>query len=50
VLKGKSDTDIGEILGISHTTVHFHVERAKKKMSVKTRAQAATVAVSLGYL
>jgi DNA-binding CsgD family transcriptional regulator len=50
VLKGKSDTDIGKILGISHTTVHFHVERTKKKMGVKTRAQAASVAVSLGYL
>ena len=50
VLKGKSDTDIGTILGISHTTVHFHVERAKKKLDVKTRAQAASVAVSLGYL
>lgn len=50
VLKGKSDTDIGEILGISHTTVHFHVERAKRKLGVKTRAQAASVAVSLGYL
>ena len=49
VLKGKSDTDIGEILGISHTTVHFHVERIKKKLGVKTRAQAASVAVSLGY-
>ncbi len=24
VLKGKSDTDIGLILGISHTTVKFH--------------------------
>lgn len=50
VLKGKSDTDIGEILGISHTTVHFHVERTKRKLGVKTRAQAASVAVSLGYL
>src|ERR1700730_11774734 len=30
VLDGKSDTDIGEILGISPNTVHFHVERVKK--------------------
>lgn len=50
VLKGKSDTDIAGILAISHTTVHFHVERAKKKLGVKTRAQAASIAVSLGYL
>jgi DNA-binding CsgD family transcriptional regulator len=50
VLKGKSDTDIGEILGISHTTAHFHIERAKKKLGVKTRTQAAAIVVSLGYL
>jgi DNA-binding CsgD family transcriptional regulator len=50
VLKGKSDTDIAKILGISHTTVHFHIERAKKKLGVKTRTQAAATVVSLGYL
>jgi len=50
VLKGKSDTDIGRILGISHTTAHFHIERAKKKLGVKTRTQAAATVVSLGYL
>jgi len=50
VLKGKSDTDIGKILGISHTTAHFHIERVKKKLGVKTRTQAAAVVVSLGYL
>jgi DNA-binding CsgD family transcriptional regulator len=50
VLKGKSDTDIGKILGISHTTVHFHVERVKKKLGVKTRTQAVATVVALGYL
>jgi DNA-binding CsgD family transcriptional regulator len=50
VLKGKSDTDIGRILDISHTTVHFHIERAKKRPGVKTRGQAAAIVVSLGYL
>jgi DNA-binding CsgD family transcriptional regulator len=50
VLKGKSDTDIAGILGISHTTVHFHIERAKKKLGVKTRTQATASVVSLGYL
>jgi DNA-binding CsgD family transcriptional regulator len=49
-LKGKSDTDISKILGISYTTVHFHIERAKKKLGVKTRTQAAAKVVSLGYL
>jgi DNA-binding CsgD family transcriptional regulator len=50
VLKGKSDKDIGQILEISHTTAHFHIERVKKKLGVKTRTQAAATLVSLGYL
>jgi DNA-binding CsgD family transcriptional regulator len=50
VLDGKSDTDIGKILGISHTTVHFHVERVKKKLGVRTRTQAAAMVMALGYL
>lgn len=50
VLDGKSDTDIGKILGISHTTVHFHVERVKKKLGVRTRTQAAAMVLTLGYL
>jgi DNA-binding CsgD family transcriptional regulator len=50
VLQGKSDTDIGTILDISHTTVHFHIERVKRKLGVKTRTQAASLVVTLGYL
>jgi DNA-binding CsgD family transcriptional regulator len=50
VLKGKSDTDIAKILCISHTTVHFHIERVKRKLGVKTRTQAAAMIVTLGYL
>jgi regulatory LuxR family protein len=48
--KGKSDTDIGKILDISHTTVHFHIQRVKKKLGAKTRTRAAAIVVSLGYL
>lgn len=50
VLDGKSDTDIGRILDISNTTVHFHVERVKKKLGVRTRTQAAALILTLGYL
>jgi DNA-binding CsgD family transcriptional regulator len=50
VLQGKSDKVIAAIVGISHTTVHFHIERMKRKLGVKTRAQAAGAAVTLGYL
>ena len=49
VLEGKSDRDIGGILGISPTTVHFHVEQIKRKLGVRTRQQAARVVTSLGY-
>jgi DNA-binding CsgD family transcriptional regulator len=50
VLDGKSDTDIGAILGISRNTAHFHIERVKKKLGVRTRTQAAAMIVTLGYL
>jgi DNA-binding CsgD family transcriptional regulator len=50
VLDGKSDTDIGKILGILHTTAHFHIERVKKKLGVRTRTQAAAMVATLGYL
>jgi DNA-binding CsgD family transcriptional regulator len=50
VLKGKSDTDIGDILRISPSTVHFHIEKVKNKLGVKTRTQAAAIVVTLGYL
>jgi LuxR family quorum sensing-dependent transcriptional regulator len=50
VLDGKSDTDIGAILGISPNTAHFHIERVKKKLGVRTRAQAAAMVMTLGYL
>lgn len=40
VSEGKSDWEISEIMGISQSTVHFHVENAKKKFNVRTRVQA----------
>lgn len=50
VLHGKSDTDIGQILNISPTTVHYHIENVKTKLDVRTRLQAANVAISRGYI
>ena len=49
VLEGKSDTDIGQILRISPTTAHYHIENSKKKLGVRTRLQAAKMVLSLGY-
>lgn len=46
VAAGKSDWEIGEILGLSEHTVHRHVERAKTRLDVRTRAQAVMAAFS----
>jgi LuxR family quorum-sensing system transcriptional regulator CciR len=37
--QGKSDTDAGQLLGISNQTVHQHIETAKHRYGVATRAQ-----------
>ena len=37
--QGKSDTDAGQLLGISNQTVHQHIETAKRRYGVATRAQ-----------
>jgi DNA-binding CsgD family transcriptional regulator len=45
---GKTDRDIGDLLGISHRTVHKHLQRIYEKLGVETRTAAVTRA--LGYL
>lgn len=45
VAQGKSDWDISQLLGISESTVHKHVESAKRRLSVSTRIQAVVWAV-----
>jgi LuxR family quorum-sensing system transcriptional regulator CciR len=39
VAQGKSDWDIGKLLGISNSTVHKHIEDAKRRFGVSTRIQ-----------
>jgi LuxR family quorum-sensing system transcriptional regulator CciR len=39
VARGKSDWEIGRLLGISESTVHKHIEDAKRRFSVSTRIQ-----------
>lgn len=41
---GKSDWDIGVLLGVSQATAHEHVETAKRKLGVRTRIQAVLLA------
>ena len=40
VAEGKSDWEISVILGLSETTVRFHVDNARKKLGAVNRAQA----------
>lgn len=44
--RGKSSTEIGEILGLSKRTVDFHIERARSKLGVATRVQAVMKATT----
>ena len=50
VMDGKSDWEIGEILGISEHTAHNHVEAAKRTLEVGTRIQASVHAWRHGWL
>jgi LuxR family quorum-sensing system transcriptional regulator CciR len=43
--RGKSDTDAGQLLGISNQTVHQHIETAKRRYGVATRAQLIVYAL-----
>lgn len=50
VRAGKSDWEIGEILGISEHTVSEHIETARRKLGVRTRTQAVIEALSRGMI
>lgn len=46
VIKGKTNRDIGDILGMSPRTVNKHLEHVFQKLNVETRTAAAAVAMS----
>ncbi len=46
VIKGKTNRDIGEILGTSPRTVHKHLEHIFEKLGVGTRTAAAALAIN----
>jgi LuxR family transcriptional regulator, quorum-sensing system regulator BjaR1 len=50
VMEGKTDWEIGEILGIAESTVHNHIEAAKRILGVGTRTQAFMEALRRGWL
>lgn len=43
--QGKTDWEIGSILGVDSKTVNYRIERAKKKIGVPTRVQAIIHAI-----
>lgn len=47
---GKTDSDIGSILSLSHATVRYHVHRAGEKLNAVNRSQTVFKAGQLGFL
>lgn len=50
VAQGKSDWEIGQILGLSKDTVHEYIEGARKRYGVRRRTQMVLRAVRDGHL
>ena len=46
VIKGKTNRDIGDMLGTSPRTVHKHLEHVFEKLGVETRTAAAALAMN----
>lgn len=44
------NSEIGQVLGISEATAHFHVENAKKKLGKSTRTEAVALLVLHGLI
>lgn len=47
---GKTDGEIAAVLGLSESTVHFHIEVAKKRLRVRSRVQAVALLVLDGTI
>jgi LuxR family transcriptional regulator, quorum-sensing system regulator BjaR1 len=50
IARGATDRGVARKLGISPSTAHEHLENAKRKLNVSTRAEAIAVAVSLAIV
>lgn len=50
VALGKTDAEIGIIIGRASSTARFHIEKAAKKLGSVTRTQAAAKAAQLGLI
>lgn len=49
-MEGKTAWEVGEVIGITETTVNFHVGNAMRKLEAFTKLQAALKAMALGLL
>lgn len=47
---GKTDWEIGQILGISASAAHKHIENVKQRLGVGTRVQAIIEAIRQGHI
>jgi LuxR family transcriptional regulator, quorum-sensing system regulator BjaR1 len=47
---GKTDWEIGELLGVSESAAHKRIESAKRKYGVVTRVQAVVAALRHGHI
>ena len=50
VAAGKTDAEIGIILGIAAATAHYHVEQVKKKAGTRSRSEAVALLVLAGNI
>ncbi len=50
IAQGKSDWQIGQILGLSAKTINFHTEKLKRKFGVATRLQAVVCGLQLALI
>jgi DNA-binding CsgD family transcriptional regulator len=48
--EGKSDSVIAEILGVSHSTVRFHMNNVFKKLNANERTLATVKAIRHGLI
>jgi DNA-binding CsgD family transcriptional regulator len=50
VAEGKSDREIGALLGVAETTVLSHVQNAKRKLGAKSRSHAVALCILAGLI
>ena len=48
LVRGYTDREIARDLAITHATVRFHLDSARRKASARSRTHLAALAVSLG--